>query len=135
MHAGAARRDGFVQTDAWTAEEDGMEREKAGTGREEADAPRLRPGDIVEHFKRGMLECPGERYLYEILSWARHSETDERYVVYRALYGTREVYVRPYDMFMSRVDREKYPEARQEFRFELAGPELQERLGGKKRDM
>lgn len=96
---------------------------------EQKGDPRLQPGDIVKHFKRGFLDSPGDLYLYEILSWARHSETEERYVVYRALYGTGEVYVRPYDMFMSRVDREKYPEARQEFRFELADPEIRRRFG------
>jgi len=84
--------------------------------------PRFQPGDIVKHFKRelsqdalGQEPC---RYLYEIVSWARHSETDERYVVYRALYGTREAWVRPYVMFMEEVDRAKYPQVRQRFRFE-----------------
>ncbi len=84
--------------------------------------PRFQPGDIVKHFKRelsqdalGQEPC---KYLYEIVSWARHSETDERYVVYRALYGTRETWVRPYAMFMEEVDRAKYPQVRQCFRFE-----------------
>lgn len=84
---------------------------------------RFRPGDIVKHFKRELsahllAEEPG-KYLYEIVSWARHSETDERYVVYRALYGTRETWVRPYAMFMEEVDRKKYPGVKQRFRFEL----------------
>ena len=80
---------------------------------------RLRPGDIVQHFKRELLADPGETYLYQIVSWARHSESDERYVVYRALYGTRETWVRPYAMFMGEVDRQKYPQVRQRWRFEL----------------
>lgn len=87
---------------------------------EEHSAERLRPGDVVQHFKRELLSDPGEKYLYEIVGWARHSETDERYVIYRALYGTRETWVRPYAMFMEEVDREKYPQVRQRFRFELA---------------
>lgn len=80
---------------------------------------RLRPGDIVQHFKRELLAEPGETYLYQIVSWARHSESDERYVVYRALYGTQETWVRPYAMFMGEVDRQKYPQVRQRWRFEL----------------
>ena len=40
---------------------------------------------------------------YEVLSVARHSETMERLVVYRQLYGDREVWVRPYDMFTEQV--------------------------------
>ena len=80
---------------------------------------RLRPGDIIQHFKRELLAAPGETYLSQIVSWARHSESDERYVVYRALYGTQETWVRPYAMFMGEVDRQKYPQVRQRWRFEL----------------
>ena len=84
---------------------------------------RLQPGDIVKHFKRDLsseeaLTVEPDKYLYKIVCWARHSENDERYVVYRALYGTREIWVRPYDMFLEEVDRTKYPQARQIFRFE-----------------
>ena len=80
---------------------------------------RLRPGDIIQHFKRELLADPGETDLDQIVSWARHSESDERYVVYRALYGTQETWVRPYAMFMGEVDRQKYPQVRQRWRFEL----------------
>ncbi len=83
---------------------------------------RLSPGDIVRHFKREFVPQTGTDYLYRILEFARHSETDENYVVYEALYGERDVYIRPYDMFMSEVDREKYPQVKQRWRFEKASP-------------
>ena len=66
---------------------------------------------IYRHFK-------GNLYLVEDIS--THSETREKYVVYRALYGSQELYIRPYDMFISEVDHEKYPDVKQKYRFELA---------------
>lgn len=57
--------------------------------------------------------------LYRVLCIALHSETMERMVVYKALYGDGDVYVRPYEMFCEKVDREKYPDVSQEYRFEL----------------
>ena len=65
---------------------------------------------IYRHFK-------GDLYLVEDV--AIHSETMEKYVVYRALYGENELYIRPYDMFMETVDKEKYPQVNQEYRFEF----------------
>ena len=65
---------------------------------------------VYKHFK-------GDYYLVEDV--AIHSETKEKYVVYRALYGDCLLYIRPYDMFMSEVDREKYPNVEQKYRFEL----------------
>lgn len=65
---------------------------------------------VYKHFK-------GDLYLLEDV--ATHSETREKYVVYRALYGDNSLYIRPYDMFMSKVDHEKYPNVEQEYRFEL----------------
>ena len=55
---------------------------------------------------------------YEVLDEAMHSETGEILVVYRALYGDYKLFVRPIDMFLSKVDREKYPDIDQEYRFE-----------------
>ena len=71
----------------------------------------MQPGDIVRHFK-------GKTY--EILYFARDSETQAEVVVYRALYGERGVWVRPMEMFFSPVDRDKYPDTPQKYRFERA---------------
>ena len=57
-------------------------------------------------------------YMYEIVGVAEHTETGEEVMVYRALYGDRRLFARPLDMFDGEVDREKYPEIRQRFRFE-----------------
>lgn len=70
---------------------------------------RMKPGDIVRHFKGNE---------YEILHIAKDSETMEDVVVYRARYGEGGVWVRPFQMFFSPVDREKYPDVKQTYRFE-----------------
>lgn len=65
---------------------------------------------IYKHFK-------GDYYIVEDV--ATHSETKEKYVVYRALYGDNQLYIRPYEMFLSEMDREKYPNVEQKWRMEL----------------
>ena len=65
---------------------------------------------VYRHFK-------GDYYLVEDL--ARDSETGEWCVIYRKLYEDGGLWVRPLSMFLSKVDKEKYPNAAQEYRFEL----------------
>lgn len=65
---------------------------------------------IYKHFK-------GDLYIIEDVAF--DSETKEKLVVYRALYGDNRLWCRPYDMFFSEVDREKYPNVQQKYRFEL----------------
>lgn len=65
---------------------------------------------IYKHFK-------GDYYLIEDI--AIHSETGEKLVIYRALYGDANLYVRPYSMFLEKVDKIKYPDVDQDYRFEL----------------
>ncbi len=75
-------------------------------------------GDIIQHFKRETVDQNSMQYLYEYIGVAMHSETRDKMIVYRALYGEKELFVRPYEMFMDEVDHEKHPEIRQKYRFE-----------------
>ncbi len=79
---------------------------------------RFEQGEIVQHFKREKTGTVGTQYLYEIIGEAEHTESGEKLMIYRALYGEMRVFARPLDMFMSEVDREKYPEIHQKYRFE-----------------
>jgi len=65
---------------------------------------------IYRHFKGNF---------YKVICIANHSETNEKMVVYQALYEEDTYYVRPYEMFNSKVDKKKYPDIEQEYRFEL----------------
>lgn len=90
-------------------------------------------GDIVQHFKREWIEdkLNDARYLYKYLGEARYSEDkSQKFVMYMALYDDPEndiklfdCFVRPYDMFYSEVDKVKYPNASQKYRFEMYSEE------------
>ena len=70
----------------------------------------LKLGRVYRHFK-------GDYYLAE--AQALDSETGEPMVIYRKLYGDGSLWVRPKAMFLSEVDREKYPDCPQTYRFQL----------------
>ena len=66
-------------------------------------------GFIFRHFK-------GDLYL--LIDFAKHTETGEEMVVYKALYGDCGLYVRPYNMFVEEVPVGKENPTGQKYRFE-----------------
>lgn len=75
------------------------------------DTRSVSKGDVFRHFKGTS---------YYIIGFAQHTETDEILVIYTSmdsLYCT--VWARPISMFMSPVDKNKYPQADQAYRFEF----------------
>lgn len=70
----------------------------------------IQVGRIYQHFK-------GDYYLVEGI--ALDSETKRETVIYRALYGEGTLYVRDMEMFLSEVDKDKYPNVQTKYRFTL----------------
>ena len=60
---------------------------------------------MSEPVRKGIYRHYKGRY-YRVLGLARHSETEEEHVVYRALYGERGLWIRPLTMFQESVLRE-----------------------------
>lgn len=76
--------------------------------------PRIKDGDIVRHFKGN---------LYKVLHTRAHYSEDHSlwFVVYQSMDTAGEIWVRPGIMFCSEVDKIKYPDVQQKYRFEVVG--------------
>lgn len=78
---------------------------------EQTDKRVIRTGTIIKHFK-------GNKYI--VLNIAEHVNNGSKFVIYtRVEKDIPKVWARDYDEFMSEVDREKYPDVEQKYRFEI----------------
>ncbi len=84
--------------------------EQTGSVNMSNDIRTIKIGSIYRHFKGN---------LYRVEGIAKHSENCEEFVVYRQMYGDGSLWIRPLSMFLEEVDRVKYPDAVQKYRFEL----------------
>ncbi|MCR5590284.1 MAG: DUF1653 domain-containing protein [Lachnospiraceae bacterium] len=81
-----------------------------------------RPGQVYRHFKGN---------IYRIITVAVHSETGEALVIYKRDDTEEKSYARPLDMFLSEVDRKKYPDVKDKYRFTLCTEDDLSGLEGK----
>lgn len=71
---------------------------------------KLKINGIYKHFK-------GDYYL--VLGLCKNADNLEDMVIYQALYGNCNIYVRSLEEFLSKTDKNKYPNVEQEYRFLL----------------
>ncbi len=67
----------------------------------------IKEGQIYRHFKGDLMQ---------VICVCKHTETKEEFVVYE---HNGNIWARPKEMFLSKVDKNKYPKCKQEYRFEL----------------
>ncbi len=79
-----------------------------------------KPGQVYRHFKGN---------IYRIITLASHSETGEMLVIYKRDDEEEKSYARPLEMFMSEVDKKKYPHVREKYRFTLCSEDVLADLG------
>jgi len=73
----------------------------------------LKIGGLYHHFKKEKDQN------YRVIGVALHTETEEKLVIYQQEWGDRTgLFARPLDMFLSEVDKEKYPNVTQKYRLE-----------------
>lgn len=90
---------------------------------------RLKNGDFVKHFKRETCgaDSNSSSFIYLIMDMnARDADTNKRKVVYRAMYDDKQLWIRDYDDFISEVDKVKYSDVKQVYRFEKLTKEEEE---------
>ena len=75
---------------------------------------KIKIGKVYKHFKNKLY------IVTDIVNDSESNNDDElkKIVIYQALYGEGLKWARPYDMFNSEVDHEKYPDVKQKYRFE-----------------
>ena len=85
---------------------------------------RMRNQEMAKKYKESMV---GKRYrhfkggIYIVTDIAVHSESAELMVIYKSFNNPLLVWARPFKMFVSPVDKQKYPDVKQEMRFEEVG--------------
>ena len=87
---------------------------------------RINVQNQVNCMKGSMVGCKYRHFkggIYVATDIAVHSETEEPMVIYHSFYHPERVWCRPLSMFLSEVDREKYPDVKQLMRFERIGDE------------
>ena len=75
----------------------------------------IKVGSVYKHFKGHIYKVIAIGYDSE--KYDENNKDNSRLVVYENI-DTKDVWIRPYDMFNSLVDKEKYPDVKQEYRFE-----------------
>ena len=78
----------------------------------------FKEGDLVKHFKRELVEDKNSNdFIYRIITFAKSTYNGEILVIYQGLYSPFDIWARPMSEFESEVDKNKYPDIKQKYRF------------------